>query len=505
MYNVMIVEDSKPILRNIKTLLSTMELPLRIVATAANGEEALEKIQRESVHLLLTDIRMPKMDGLTLIEQAKLRNPQLKVVLISGYSDFEYTRKALNLQVFDYLLKPVERKALEEVMERAIGQLNQRIVNDRDLLKEIVEPSYYAEIKLNQEFTHFAKVMLIARRQPFSPGKDEWKREKMEYLLKQIFAPHECWVFPAQIPQEYIVFVNRAAAGMYSSIYECLESVRRHLVGHGMDAIIGGQLLSSESGRLPELYYRASGMLSEQQRITQGFVIDTGTSASQAGIVENLMEPTTLTAFVQMIREQRKEQFALKLTEQMVKWAEEHVRVAEVERFLGLLVDTFARLCEERGAEIRLGLELKAKQLFEENSYADFCRELVEWTRQCFDILQTHSRTSGQELFEKMDEYVKMNMYAALSINDIALKFHVSPSYISRVIKKYTQTTFVQYYTELKIKEACRLLEERPDMKFKELSDLLSFSDQHYFSKVFKEYTGYSPTEYKEKLVGKLE
>ena len=97
-----------------------------------------------------------------------------------------------------------------------------------------------------------------------------------------------------------------------------------------------------------------------------------------------------------------------------------------------------------------------------------------------------------------MDEYIKLHKYSHLSINDVALKFHVSPSYVSRVIKNVTQATFVQYYTRLKIQEACRLMEQQPDMKFKELSDLLSFSDQHYFSKVFKEYTGYSPTEYKE-------
>ncbi|MMZ68037.1 HTH-type transcriptional activator Btr [compost metagenome] len=60
----------------------------------------------------------------------------------------------------------------------------------------------------------------------------------------------------------------------------------------------------------------------------------------------------------------------------------------------------------------------------------------------------------------------------------------------------------MQYYTGLKIKEACRLMESRPDMKVKELSDALSFSDQHYFSKVFKEYTGGSPTEYREKRLG---
>jgi two-component system response regulator YesN len=161
-------------------------------------------------------------------------------------------------------------------------------------------------------------------------------------------------------------------------------------------------------------------------------------------------------------------------------------------------VDTFAHLYEEQGSGIRLGLEHRAKQLLEAPTYADFCQEIQEWTGQCFDMLQSHVRKSKELLFEQMDEYIKLNKYSHLSINDIALKFHVSPSYVSRVIKNVTQATFVQYYTRLRIQEACRLMEQQPDMKFKELSDLLSFSDQHYFSKVFKEYTGYSPTEYKE-------
>lgn len=502
MYNVMIVEDSKPILRNIKTLLGAMELPLRIVATAANGEEALEKLQRELVHLLLTDIRMPKMDGMTLIEQAKQLNPQLKVVLISGYSDFEYTRKALNLQVFDYLLKPVERKALAEVMERAIHQLNEQMPGDIEVLKEIVEPEYYSGLRLEQDFSLFAKVMMVIRKQPFSQGSEAWKIEKMKHCLEEIFAPQSCEIFPAQTPKEYITLISRAAVDRYSSFYECLEATRRHLAVHGMEAMIGGQLHCPDPGRLPELYYRTSGILTDQQRLMQGIVMDTGMSASQMRPAAGSMDSVRLEAFVQMIKECRKEKFLLKLNEQTTKWVEEQVRMVEVERFIGLLADSFAHLCEERGGEIRLGLELKTQQLLVEKSYTDFCRELAEWTEQCFDRIQSHSRKSGEELFGQMDKYLKMNMYSQVSINDIALHFHVSPSYISRIIKKFTQYTFVQYYTRLKIKEACRLLEENPEMKFKELSDLLSFSDQHYFSKVFKEYTGFSPTEYKEQFTG---
>lgn len=500
MYNVIIVEDSKPILRNIKTLLESMDLPIRIAATATNGEEALKTLRREPIHLLLTDIRMPKMDGLALIEQAKLISPQLKYVLISGYSDFEYTRKALNLQVFDYLLKPVERVQLAEVMDRAIGELNKRAPGDAAMLKDIVAPGYAADLHLDDEFHHYAKVLLIVRRQPFTAGEERWTREEVQLCLTEIFAPHRCWVFPAQTPKQFLVLVNRPVLDMYSSVYECLESARRHLHDCGIDAMLGGQVLSPEPEKLPELYHRVSSILNERQRIMKGGVLDTGLPVPDAKQGEVGMEPHVAFGFADMIRGRRKEQFALKLMEQLAKWGEENVRLADLERFVGLLVDTFAHLYEERGTALRLGLEVKAKQLFEAESYGDFGRELLEWTRQCFDMLQAHSRKSGEELFAQMDEYVKMNMYSQLSVVDIAAKFHVSPSYVSRVIKKFTGATFVQYYTGLKIKEACRLMACKPEMKFKELSDLLSFTDQHYFSKVFKEYTGYSPTDYKEQI-----
>lgn len=133
------------------------------------------------------------------------------------------------------------------------------------------------------------------------------------------------------------------------------------------------------------------------------------------------------------------------------------------------------------------------------DSFEKFCQGFQEWAKQSFERVQAQNRKSGEELFRQIEEYVRLNLYSYLSIADVALKFHVSPSYISRVMKNYAQNTFVQYYTGLKIKEACRLMACKPEMRIKEVSDALSFSDQHYFSKVFKEYTGYSPTDYKER------
>lgn len=93
MYTAIIAEDSKPILRNIEALMQSMELPVRISATASNGLDALEYIKANPVDILLTDIRMPKLDGLALIGQCRQVNPALKAVLISGYSDFSIRAK----------------------------------------------------------------------------------------------------------------------------------------------------------------------------------------------------------------------------------------------------------------------------------------------------------------------------------------------------------------------------------------------------------------------------
>lgn len=499
MYNVMIVEDSKPILRNIRTLLGSLELPVQVVATATNGEEALELIRQQPVDLVLTDIRMPKMDGLALIEQAKQLRPRLLFILISGYNDFEYTRKAINLQVFDYLLKPVERKQLAEVMDRALERLRSRTPSEAELFKEIVEPGFYEELKLGDQFRHYGKMLILIRRQPFAGGRELWSPEGLQRRLDALFAPHLCWVFPTQMPNQFLVLVQKAAVEPYSSVYECLESVRRALEIAGLSATVGGQLQAGDPDRLPELYHRVSGILDERQRIHQGVVIDTEIPQALGGPDSPDWDRATAAAFTELILGRRKEQFLLRLNEQLTKWAGDNIRLAELERFVGLLVDAFSKAGGDQETGHRLELEASSRRLLEADSFDRFCRELQEWAKQSFERVQAQNRKSGEELFRQIEEYVRLNLYSYLSIADVALKFHVSPSYISRVMKKHAQSTFVQYYTGLKIKEACRLMACKPEMRIKEVSDALSFSDQHYFSKVFKEYTGYSPSDYKER------
>ena len=115
MYRVLVADDELWMTLSIKKLIEKSGLPFRVIGEVMNGVAALEAVEREKPDLLITDIRMPGYDGLELLEQMKKKCLATKVILLSGYAEFEYARKAIRLDAFDYLLKPVKQEQLEQL------------------------------------------------------------------------------------------------------------------------------------------------------------------------------------------------------------------------------------------------------------------------------------------------------------------------------------------------------------------------------------------------------
>ena len=122
MFQTLIVDDERIEREGLKKLIQRFQLPLR-VSLATNGQEALEQLRARPADLLLTDVRMPFMDGLELSKRALAEHPHLKVVLVSGFSEFEYARTALQLGISDYLLKPVQVSEFLSTMNKVIAGL----------------------------------------------------------------------------------------------------------------------------------------------------------------------------------------------------------------------------------------------------------------------------------------------------------------------------------------------------------------------------------------------
>ncbi|WP_282936098.1 response regulator [Paenibacillus sp. RC67] len=118
MIKILLVEDEEIIRNGLKNLIAQVSADFNIVKEAVNGREALDYLQKEVPDVIITDIRMREMDGLTLTAKVRERYPQMPILIISGYGDFEYARQALRYGVTDYLLKPIDRLALISVLDQ---------------------------------------------------------------------------------------------------------------------------------------------------------------------------------------------------------------------------------------------------------------------------------------------------------------------------------------------------------------------------------------------------
>lgn len=136
MFRVVIADDEETIRNGLKKLIESYELDLTVVGTAKDGEEALELINRYIPEVILMDINMPFMNGLQVIEKAREIDPNAKIIIISGYDQFEYAQKALELGVFSYLLKPIQFRDFKNIIVKAIDSYSDRMW-EINKLKEI--------------------------------------------------------------------------------------------------------------------------------------------------------------------------------------------------------------------------------------------------------------------------------------------------------------------------------------------------------------------------------
>lgn len=132
-YKILLVDDEAEVRTSIIRKIDWSAVGFQVVGDAENGVDALEKIEQLEPDVVLTDIRMPYMDGLEMAERLREIHPSIKVVLFSGFDDFEYAQKAIKLNIIEYILKPVNAEEMMEILLRIKGALDEEIQRLRDL------------------------------------------------------------------------------------------------------------------------------------------------------------------------------------------------------------------------------------------------------------------------------------------------------------------------------------------------------------------------------------
>lgn len=492
MNTVLIVEDEKMIRQGIRAIVQRSGVPIQNIMECNNGQLALEILENQPVDVMFTDIRMPKMDGIELVEaMQKLEHKPLTVV-ISGYDDFSYAVQMMRLGVREYILKPIEREQVtailkkfdeelakadqsaQQAMEIGCQQLKYLILNDNITRKEIQTVAQQFEKQLlNQEY------MVCCC------GQSTEQTEKGGNYL-----------FLGEIEESDVYIVGR------TNKESLLQNELR-------DAYIG---ISGVHCGVSDL--RAAYREAKSARI-EAFLRVRHEVQYSAGLQDAASNHTAWNEAAQEERgrpvEERIRQIAqmigtdrisgaLKMTEQFfseVKWGRHSAETFE--KSINLLLDEILQIYRNALTENEVELA-RFRNLYQFAQIEELMEELTGWMIGFHERIDTEfDDYRNKSRMEQAVAFIQENY--ATDLNMAVVSNHVSMNYslFSYAFKQYTGKNFVNYLKEIRVNEAKRLLAET-DMRVIEISQQVGYENEKHFMKIFKSVSGVSPTEYRKNM-----
>lgn len=493
MIKTVIVEDEPAIGRAVAKLLRTISTDFLVAGIAGNGREGLKLIEQCEPQVVFTDIIMPGMDGLEMMEQVKARGGQPLFVVLSGHAEFDYIKRALSMGILDYLLKPVTAGELELVLDKVRNQLRES--RNSRLMEEL--HGAHREAVPEAGSHHVALVCLgtvpgCADRGTF-PAVRAWNDMDYENYLEEVFSGLSAggamqWAFPGMTSAEKVLIVeyegrDTVIAGFYQ-LYDWLCAHAGLPVtfvyqeqGVGISSI-GGAARTLRQALAEKSVFGENGIFSSGRESEQGRGERTGQETEEAllrirrAVLKKLAEETeaALGAF----------------------WEEcqySHLTVSRLSSALGHIALYF------QDSYQRIAVTEKDIQIMLADNYS-YEALSMEWQVILKSLEENAGLPEDDSLLAQVKRYMEEHFREPLTKHDIAQAFHFAPSYLSRIYKEKYGISMGNYLTRLKIEEAKQRMAQNPQILIKEIAAEVGYKDPYYFSKVFKKETGSWPTQF---------
>lgn len=473
MNTVLIAEDEKLLRTGLKTMVGRAGVPVGEILEARDGSEALEILHARPIDLLITDIRMPKMNGIELVSRLSELDYAPAVLVVSGYDDFSYAVEMLRNGAQDYLLKPVER----EQLYAAIRKVEEQIRN-RESAREVREQEYLDTLR---------QLML----EPDAKG-EEWRERLARYGGDFFTGPYVGFCSgDANSALPYNVLKIKAVG---SVIFYAVPESESSALEKRLTLPIGRSRLHHGLGAFHIAYREAHSAWQ--------LSFFTGELTTPR---ESTHKPLNVTA------EQLSGLIGLSNWQAVSKLLRnESVRVARGETD----PEAYARLCVqfiehlERTYPELVGSEgSRYSELWEFGSISRYLKAMDIWLEElCAKTAAAFSDFENKQKIRQAVQYVHAHFREALSMAEVSNRVSMNYSLFSTLFKQYTGVNFVSYLQNLRIEEAKRLL-EITDFRVSEVGRRSGFTDDKHFLKTFKAVTGFSPTEFRKarQLLGRQE
>lgn len=529
-YSVLLVDDEEEVFRVIMKKMDWESMGFRVAGYARNGVEALEMAEELQVDVVMTDIKMPYMDGLTLCKKLKELYQTMKVIIFSGFDEFEYAKEAIKIEAEEYILKPINANELREVFERIKQNLDKELDEKRNIDK--LREYYMESLPVLQENFYTS---LIEGRIPENKIEEYAKNYQIEltgphYVVTVLHisaaSASEEDVMPMD-PLLLTLSVKKLAEEQLSDVWNSKvvtylgdiivitqfpgEESTTHFTDK-MDKICkmvkrvckarvtaGIGHICSQPGQLPMSYQGAKNAISYRVLYGTTRAINIAETDPQENADIPWEEPY-IHEIIKKIKMGEPEPLKEAIREFTAQISGSRLSLQKYRILIMELITELFRF----GANNQLNLET----LYGENIdvYAkamqmESLEALSGWMNDnCLEMQKqvlNERRDTTKSFVKRAIEYVKDHYSDQdLSIETICGILNVSAAYFSTVFKKETGKTFINYLTDYRMEVAVDLLLTKNEKTYI-ISEKVGYSDPNYFSYVFKKQFGMSPSKYK--------
>lgn len=522
MIRTIICEDEYWVRKGIINLVPWNELDLEFAGEFENATDAIGFLKTHPIDLVITDMNMNNGDGCTLLDYLCDTDTDCEKIIISGYTDFEYTKKAINSSVYEYLLKPVEESELRNVLKKAIDKIHAKLKDRMEqiqvqekmqqtvpllqekLLNSLVSPEDFGKEKIIEELSKIGfelndkyftvQILNVGKLNPDSSFTSLCEEELGEWtsFIEEILTRKECILFKSRHRKEEFILLWEGTPDhplhrtFLFTEFQKLGEMKGYAVKSGTGTFVKGYQ------SIPLSYRQAKTALD----------------------YELINQPFPQNIFYDDIKELNHSTYSYTLDEKLLNGIIKNRNRKMIPLFLQHIgsiskTSSYYHLPTYKNAVIRAAMQLE-KACFEKEIK---CPELSDTvnivTPMCsttrinqylinifHDILEEIEKAkvpAGKNVIEEICEYVKVNYGEEISLIAFAQKYYMNHIYLSRLFKSETGENFSSFLTRIRMEKARELLSS-DSFLIKEIAEMAGYENPYYFTKAFKKYFACSPT-----------
>lgn len=536
MLKVFLVEDETIIREGLRDIIPWQQYGYVLVGDAGDGEQALPMIRQTKPDVLITDIKMPFMDGLALSSLVSRELPNTKIIIISGYDDFEYARQAIRIGVEQYLLKPITKSMLISTL----GEVREKIQNERQ--QEDYLEKFRSEVQEYEQFSRrcfFEQVVtgqlsvgeiyerasslgidiqaqcydlilysVQGRNDPAGMGRgsSDPSAAVRDALTRFFSGQPECLMFRWNL-MTYAVLVKSEQQKMDTLLQHYIDTIREQAAPY--EGVVEwyvaiGEKTERLSG-LAECFETVSHTYSFRHLMNNQHILtrqstEEFTAGEDESRLKNLdmakIDPSLIRGFLQNgIREEIEdfvEEYVGGLYEAAASKMFCQYLILNV-RFTAVAYLESLGLKQEAFMDRLPGVQTQSGSMRRDELKGYMCRMLHE----VLELRDRETRSQGKDMIRQAVEYINEH-YADenLSLKEVARYMNVSANYFSAMFSQEMQQTFVEYLTRKRMERAKELLRQS-DRRSAEIAAEVGYKDPHYFSFVFRKTQGCTPRDYR--------